>query len=51
MMYDMQLLCCKGIANLPYVAHAHVMVTCDIDIIILCDIMWLLLNIMVFNEI
>ena len=51
MMYDMQLLCYRRIANLPDVAHAHVIVTCDIDIIILCDIMWLLLNIMVYNDI
>ena len=51
MMYDMWLLCYRGIANPPYVMHAHVIVTCDIDIVILCDIKWLLLNIMVFNDI
>ena len=51
MMYDMQLWCYRGIANLPYVVHAHVIVTFDIDIVTLCDIMWLLLNIMVFNDI
>ena len=51
MMYDMWLLCYRGIANLPYVMHAHVIVTCDIGIVILCDIKWLLLNIMVFNDI
>ena len=38
-------------ANLPYVVHAHVIVTCDIDIVILCDILWLLLNKMVFYDI
>ena len=41
MMFDMQLLQAKGIASLPYVAHAYVLVTYDIDILILCDIMWL----------
>ena len=41
MMYDMGLLHYRGIANLPYVAHAHVLMTCDINIVILCDIMWL----------
>ena len=50
MMYDMWLMCNRGIANLPNVVHAHVIVTCDIDIVILCDIMWLQLNIMVFND-
>ena len=48
MMFDMQLLHYRGIANLPYVAHAHILVTCDIDIVI-CDIQWLCLNIMRFN--
>ena len=51
MMFDMWLLHAKGIANLPYVVHAHVLVTCDIDIVILCDIKWLCLNIMVCNAI
>ena len=40
-MYDMQLLHYRGIANLAYAMHAHVLVTCDIDIVILCDIMQL----------
>ena len=51
MMFDMLLLHYRGIANLPYVVHAYVLVTCDIDILILCDIMWLCLNIMRFNAI
>ena len=41
MMFDLQLLHYRGIANLPYVVHAYVLVTYDIDILILCDIMWL----------
>ena len=41
MVFDMQLLHAKGLANLPYVAHAYVLVTYDIDILILCDIMLL----------
>ena len=51
MLFHMQLLHYRGIANLPYVVHAYVLVTYDIDILILCDIMWLLLNIMRFNDI
>ena len=51
MMFDMQLLDYRGIANLPYVVHAYVLVTYDIDILILCDIMWLCSNIMIFNNI
>ena len=51
MMFDMWLLHAKGIAILPYVVHAHVLVTCDIDIVILCDIKWLCLNIMICNAI
>ena len=47
-MFHMQLLHAKGIANLSYVVHAYVLVTHDIDILILCDIMWLCLNIMRF---
>ena len=50
-MFDMQLLQAKGIANLSYVANAYVLVTYDIIISILCDIMWLLLIIMWFNAI
>ena len=50
-MFDMQLLHYMGIANLSYVDHAYVPVTYDIIILILCDIMWLLLNIMRFNAI
>ena len=41
LMFHMQLLHAKGIANLSYVAHVYVLVTYDIDILILCDIMWL----------
>ena len=51
MMYDMQLLHYRGIANLPYGVHVHVLVTCDNDIVILYGIMWLYLNIMTFNAI
>ena len=51
MLFHMQLLHYRGIANLPYVVHAYVLVTYDIDVLILCDIMWLLLNIMRFNAI
>ena len=43
-MFDMWLLHYRGIANLSYVAHAYVLVTYDIIILILCDIMWLLLK-------
>ena len=32
MMFHMQLLHYRGIANLPYVVHAYVLVTYDIDI-------------------
>ena len=48
MLFHMQLLHAKGIASLSYVAHAYVLVTYDIDTLILCDIMWLCLNIMRF---
>ena len=41
MMFDMQLLHYRGIANLSYVVHAYVLVTYDIIILILCDIIWL----------
>ena len=48
MMFHMQLLDARRIANLPYVVHAYVLVTYDIDILLLYDIMWLCLNIMRF---
>ena len=51
MMFDMRLLHYRGIANLSYVAHVYVLVTYDIDILILCEIMWLWLNIIRFNAI
>ena len=51
MLFHMQLLHAMGIANLSYVAHAYVQVTYDINILILCDIMWLCLNIMRFIDI
>ena len=46
MMFHMQLLHAKGIANLSYVVHAYVLVTYDMNILTLWDIMWLYLNIM-----
>ena len=52
-MFDMQLLHNRGIANLSYVDHTYVLVTYDIIILILCDIMWLWLNLMdsmLFND-
>ena len=51
MMFHMQLMHYGGMANLPYVVYAYVLVKYDIGILILCDIMWLLLNIMRINAI
>ena len=48
LMFHMQLLHAKGIANLSYVVHAYVLVTYDMNILTLCDIIWLCLNIMRF---
>ena len=44
MMFHMQLMHAKGIANLSYVVHAYVLVTYYMNILTLCDIMWLYLN-------
>ena len=51
MLFYIQLLHAKGIANLSYVVHAYLLVTYDIDILILCDIVWLCLAIMRFYAI
>ena len=40
LMFHMWLLHAKWIANFSYIVHAYVLVTYDMDILILCDIMW-----------